>query len=202
MSLSEDTLRITKEMRDAYDSRVAAVGAMREAATQQLAELHVEHREMAAAQRAELQQFAETLRQTVATLIHDLDVERATLNAEQQRRLDAFTHAMRQDMATFLDERATERRAANASQRQSLDSFMSALRKRTSSFLADVHAARMAVHADQSSAQQAWQQFTTEMQSRRVGHPRPAALTEQRGNQTTKLRTPRGGKRQPKPSEE
>jgi hypothetical protein len=185
-------------MREAYDSRVAAVGAMREAAAKQLAELQAEHREMASTQRKDLQQFAVTLRRNVSTMIHDLDVERATLNADQRRRLDAFKQDLRKDMADFLHEQAAERRAADASQRQSLDDFMDALRKRTSSFLGDVHAARMAVHADQSNAQQAWQQFATEMQQSRASKPTSAAYADQGTSSNTDVRKRRTGKRQPK----
>jgi hypothetical protein len=177
MSQFEDMSRLTVAMREAYDGRVAAVSTMREASDKQLAELQAGHREMAAAQRKELYQFAETLQRTVSALLHDLDVERTTLNADQRRRLDAFASDLRHDMADFLRERAAERHAADISQRQGLDGFMSGLRERTASFLADVHAARMAVHADHSSAHQAWQQFTTEMQQRRTGGRQP--LTHQ-----------------------
>jgi hypothetical protein len=189
-------------MREAYDSRVASVNAMREAAAKQLADLQAEHREMAATQRKDLQQFAETLRRNVSTMIHDLDVERATLNADQRRRLDAFKRDLRQDMANFLHERAAERRAADASQRQSLDEFMGALRKRTSSFLAEVHAARMAVHADQSSAQQAWRQFTTEMQQSRASKSTAAVRAEPRAEPNTDQRQGGAGKRRPKTPQE
>jgi len=171
--------RLTKTMGEAHHSRVAAVGAMREAAVTQLADLQAEHREMATAQRKDLQQFAATLRRNVATMTHDLDVERATLNAEQRQRLDTFMRDLRHAMATFMQERAAERHAADASQRQSLDSFMSALRERTRSFLAAVHTARVAVHADHNDAQQAWQQFTSQMQQRRAGQPRPSAGVKQ-----------------------
>jgi hypothetical protein len=47
---------------------------------------------------------------------------------------------------------------------------MSALRDRTKAFIAEANAARMLVHADHAAAQQAWQQFNTEMQQRRAGH--------------------------------
>jgi hypothetical protein len=202
MSLSEDMFRITGAMREAHDSRVAAVSAGRAAAGKQIADLQAEHREMAATQRNELQQFAETLRRNVSTMIHDLDGERATLNAAERRRLDAFTRDLRHDTATFLRERAAERRAADARQRQSLDDFMSALRKRTSSFLADVHATRMAVHADHSSAQQAWQQFNTEMRQRRAGQPGPTADAEQPDEFNTETRQRRTGKRRNKTPQE
>jgi hypothetical protein len=195
MSLTEDMLRITTAMREAHDSRVAAVGAIREAAITNLAEIQSDHREMADAQRKELQQFADALRHNVSAMIHDLNVERATLNADQRQRLDAFTHDLRHDMAGFLHEQTTARRAAGASQRQSLDDVMSALRKRTASFLADVHAARMAVHADQDSARQAWQQFNTEMHERRAGQPSQSAEAGQRSEFTKEMRKRRTGKR-------
>jgi len=202
MSLSEDMFRLTSAMRESHESRVAAVGASREAAEKQLTHLQAEHREMAAAQRKDLHLFAETLRRNVSTLIHDLDVERASLNAEQRRRLDAFARDLRQNMADFLRERAAERRAADARQRQSLDDFMSELRTRTSSFLAEVHATRMAVHADHSSAQQAWQQFSVEMLQRRAGQPVPSSDAEQPDEVTTETRKRRTGKRQPKTPQE
>lgn len=178
MSRSEDMSRLTRAMGEAHSSRVTAVDALRVAANQQLADLQTEHRKMAAAQRSELQQFAETLRQNVSSLIHDLDVERAALNAEQRRRLDTFKHDLQHDMAEFLQQRATERHAADASQRQNLDAFMSTLRERTRSFLADVHATRMAIHADHAGAHQAWQQFSTEMQQRRADQRQPKASQE------------------------
>jgi len=202
MSLSEDMVRLTQSMREAHDRRVAEVSAQRVAAGKQLADLQAEHREMATTQRKELQQFAETLRRAVSTLIHNLDVERAALNADQQSRLDAFKRDLRQDMANFFHERAAERRVANASQRQSLDDFMSALRERTGSFLADIHAARMAVRADQSSAQQVWQQFAIEQQQNRAGKPRLSADAEQRDEFNTKTRQRRSGKRQQKTPQE
>jgi hypothetical protein len=202
MSLTEDMVRLTRTMREAHDNRVTEVGAQRAAAGKQLADLQAEHREMATAQRKELQQFAETLRQNVSTLIHDLDVERAALNAEQRRRLDAFKRDLRQDMANFFQERTAERRAANASQRQSLDEFMSALRERTNSFLTDVHAARMAIHADQSSAHQAWQQFAAVQQQSRAGNSMPSADAEQHDEFNTKTRQRRSGKRQQKTPQE
>lgn len=202
MSLSEDMVRLTGAMRAAHDSRVAEVGAQRAAAGKQLADLQAEHREKAATQRNELQQFAETLRRNVSTLIHDLDAERASLTAAQRQRLDAFKRDLQKDMANFLHERAAERRAATARQRQSLDDFMSALRKRTNSFLADVHATRMAIHADHTSAQQAWQQFSAEQQQSRAGKPRPPADAEQPDEFNTKTRQRRSGKRQQKTPQE
>lgn len=201
MSLSEDMFRLTGSMREAHDNRAAAIGASREAAEKQLADLQAEHRAMAATQRRDLQQFADTLRCNVATLIHDLDVERATLNADQRRRLDVFTHDLRHDMAAFLHERAAERRAADASQRQSLDDFMSALRKRTSSFLTDVHADRMAVRAEHNNAHQAWQQFNAEMQQRRADQPMLLVDAGQREETNTETRRRRASKRQRKTSE-
>jgi len=202
MSLTEDMVRITTAMREAHDSRVVAVGVMREAADKQLADLQAEHRQMANTQREELQQFAETLRRNVATVIHNLDAERAALNAEQRRRLDAFTQELRHDMASFLNERAAERHAAGTSQRQSLDDFMSALREQTRSFLADVHATRMAVHADYAGAQQAWQQFNTEMRQRRAGEAMPKAKAIQHDGLNTEAQQRRTGKRQPKAPQE
>jgi hypothetical protein len=202
MSLSEDMARLTVAMREAHESRVAAVGAMHTAVDKQIADIQAEHREMATRQRNDLQQFAATLRRNVATLIHDLDVERATLNADQRRRLDAFIRDLRHDMSDFLHQRSAERRAADASQRQSLDDFMHALRKRTSSFLADVHAARMAVHADQDNARQAWQQFNTEMQQRRAAQPKQPADAAQRDTFTPVMRKHRPGKRQLKATQE
>lgn len=199
MSLSEDMSRLTTAMRGAHDSRVAAVGAMRDAADKQLAELQAEHREMAAAQRKELQEFAETMRRDSATLIRDLNVERATMSADQRRRLDAFTSDLRHDMADFLHERAAERRAADARQRQSLDDFMRALRERTSRFLADAHADRMAVHADQRIAHQTWQQFNADLRQSRAGQPTASAEDEQRDETTTAARPRRPGKRRKTP---
>jgi hypothetical protein len=191
--------RLTTAMRGAHDSRVAAVGAMREAADKQLADLQAEHREMAAAQRKELQEFAAAMRRDSSILIHDLNVERATLSADQRRRLDAFVSDLRHEMADFLHERAAERRAADASQRQSLDAFMHVLRERTSRFLADAHANRMAVHADQSTAHQTWQQFNADLRQSRAGQPTPSAEGGQRDETTTAARLRRPGKRRKTP---
>jgi predicted DNA-binding ribbon-helix-helix protein len=202
MSLSEDIAQLTKTLRAAHESRVADLGARRDAVDKQLAHLQAEHREKAATQRKELHHFAETLRRTVATLIRDLDVERARLNADQRQRLDTFTSNLRQDVANFLHERATERRAADASQRQSLDDFLNDLRKRTSSFLAEVHATRAALHADQSSAHQAWQQFNVEIGKSRAEQPGSSADAAQRDEVSSQAPKRRPGKRQHKTPQE
>lgn len=178
MSQFEEMFRLTMAMRNAYDIRAAEVIGLRDASDKQIAQLQADHRKMAAAQRKELNQFAETLQRTVAGLIHDLNVERATLNADQRRRLDTFTADLRHEVSDFLHERAAERRATDASQRQRLDDFMRTLRERSASFLADVRAARMLVRADQRNAQQAWQKFNTEMRQRRTGWSQPVESQE------------------------
>jgi len=168
MSLSEDMVRLTSSLREAHESRVAGVGAHRAAANQQLADLHSAHRERSAAQRKDLQQFSDTLRQNVAGILHDLESKRASLTSDQRQRLDTFKSSLQNDIATFLRNRAADRSSAHSSQRQSLDAFIGALRERTSSFLADVHATRAAIHADHAGAQQAWQQFTVAQQQSRA----------------------------------
>ena len=198
MSLSEDITSLTKTLRAAHDSRVAAVGAQRVAAGKQLADLHAEHRDRATAQRNELRQFAATLRQNVATLIHDLDAERTKLSNEQRSRLDTFKRGLQQEVSNFLKARADERRTADANQRQQLDEFLSGLRERTRDFLAEIHAARVALHADQSSAQQAWQQFSAQQRQIRTDKSLPSADVEPRDESNTETRPRRTGKRQQK----
>jgi hypothetical protein len=198
MSLSEDITSLTKTLRAAHDNRVAAVSAQRVAAGKQLADLRSEQREKATAQRTELQQFAATLRQNVATLIHDLDAERTKLDNEQRSRLDTFKRGLQQEVANFMKERAAERHAADTQQRQQLDEFLSTLRKQTSSFLAEIHAARVVLHTDQGSAQQAWQQFSAHQQQIRAGTSLPTAEVEQPDESNTETRPRRAGKRQPK----
>ena len=167
MSLSEDMSRLAGETREAYDRRHAAVEALYASADKQLADLHTQHSEMAAAQHRELSQFAEQLRRDVATLTHDLNVERVTLGAEQRRRLDAFTSDLRHTLDTFRTERAAERRAVRESQRQRLDDFRQSLRERTSATLADANATRRAIHTDHAAAQETWRTFNAEMRQRR-----------------------------------
>lgn len=172
MSLSDDMDRLAREMGAAYDNRIAAVDAIHTMTERQRADLRAEHREMATAQRQELEQFAEKLRQNVANLLNDLDAERAMLSADQRRRLDTFTHDLRQTVASFLQEQAAERRALGASQRQSLADYRNTLKEQTSLFLADADMVQQAIQADHANAQRAWRQFNSAMRQRRSGAQR------------------------------
>lgn len=174
MSHSDDMSRLARELREAYDGRVAAVGAMHAATGQQLANLHAQHSAMASAQRQELEQFAQLLQRDVANMQHDLQVERAAFAADQRRRLETYMHDLHATLDQFRSDRATTRNVERERQRQHLSASMEALRATTHSCLDEAHKARQALHTDHAEARRAWREFETEMQQRRAAHRQPA----------------------------
>jgi hypothetical protein len=168
VSHTEDMSRLAREMRQAYDDRVAAVGALQASTGQQLAELHVQHSAMATAQRDELKQFAQLLQRDVANTQHDLQVEHAALAADQRRRLETYMHDLQATMDSFLADRATSRNAERERQRQHLSASMEALRTTTRTCLDEAYKARQVIHTDHAEARRAWREFEGEMRQRRA----------------------------------
>ncbi|NCC35909.1 MAG: hypothetical protein EOM24_28420, partial [Chloroflexia bacterium] len=111
MSLSEDMSRLTAEMRAAYDSRVAAVGALQKETEAQLAATRKAHLEMATAQRQELEAFNAALEKDVAEMLGGFDAAHKAMSAEQQQKLDEFTGNLRKDVADFLKTCDNERQS-------------------------------------------------------------------------------------------
>jgi hypothetical protein len=174
MSLFEDMSHLAEELRQSYDSRIAAVNALNTATTRQLADLHTQHSALAERQRLQLADSAEMLRRDVAAMLHDMQVERATLAADQHRRLEAYATELRKTTDHQLAELAAARKAMGASQHQALAAFHLELQQRTNAALSNANADRQAIHNDHAAARQAWRRFNGEMQLRRSGHSQPA----------------------------
>jgi predicted flap endonuclease-1-like 5' DNA nuclease/uncharacterized protein (UPF0335 family) len=163
MPLSDDVRQLSRNLLQAYDSRLMAVRGIRSQTAQELAEFKAARRSLAAEQHRRLGNHRQRLADQVARLrreasdwLGDTHATQQSVARQQRRWLDEQTTQLRQETGAFLGEMASEHQSMSIEQRQRLDEQhrqlveeVNRLRHEAGDFLKELQIANQSVAAEQ-----------------------------------------------------
>ncbi|MBI3362501.1 MAG: DUF4332 domain-containing protein [Chloroflexi bacterium] len=204
MIFSDEMGRLTRQISQTYDNRMAAVRDIRIETAHALGEFRVARRSLDAEQNKQLSEYRDAVRREAALFLKETDVAHQAMAADQRKQLSTFVDGLRRETGMFLKEADAAHQAMAADQHQQLSTFVDGLRRDSGMFLkeaaatqqamaaeqhrrlmagrarlaSDTSAMRLQLRAEQKQARRVWNGFQADIQRRRAvfsSPPRGAA---------------------------
>ncbi|MBI3762073.1 MAG: hypothetical protein HY260_09465, partial [Chloroflexi bacterium] len=161
MTLSDEMGRLTRQISQTYDNRMAAVRDIRIETAHALGEFRVARRSLDAEQNKQLSEYRDAVRREAALFLKETDVAHQAMAADQRKQLSTFVDGLRHAAKAFMKDADAAHRTMAAEQHRRL----MAGRARLAS---DTSAVRLQLRAEQKQARRVWNGFQADIQRRRA----------------------------------